>query len=139
MKLKPGYKLVKSLFGKYEEIPKEWEVSSLKELVISHNSGIFKNKEFYGKGLNIVGVSNLYDHTKIDGQIFRLVDITEEEKEDHVLNEGDLIYGESSLVRTGIGKTLYVTKKGAGTIFAWHTRRFKINDICCKTEHAPIM
>ena len=28
-KAKPGYKLVKSLFGKYEEIPEEWELTKL--------------------------------------------------------------------------------------------------------------
>ena len=30
---KKGYKLVKTSFGKYEEIPEEWEVSQLKELI----------------------------------------------------------------------------------------------------------
>ena len=109
------------------KIPKDWRVISLKDIVKSHNSGIFKNQEFYGEGENIIGVSDLYNHTKIDGQTFRLVKLTKEEKKNHVLEEGDLIYGESSLVRTGIGKSLYVTKKGAGTIFAWHTRRFKVN------------
>ena len=109
------------------KIPKDWEVVRLKKIVKSHNSGIFKNQEFYGEGENIVGVSDLYNHSKIDGQIFRLVMLTEEEKKDHVLEKGDLIYGESSLVRTGIGKSLYVTEKGEGTIFAWHTRRFKID------------
>ena len=32
-KLKPGYKLVKSLFGKYEEIPEEWKLTRLDEIV----------------------------------------------------------------------------------------------------------
>jgi len=31
-KAKQGYKLVKSLYGKYEEIPKEWEMMKLKDL-----------------------------------------------------------------------------------------------------------
>ncbi|MCA9828687.1 MAG: restriction endonuclease subunit S, partial [Nitrosopumilus sp.] len=29
---RPGYKLVKSLFGKYEEIPEEWEIMMLKDI-----------------------------------------------------------------------------------------------------------
>jgi type I restriction enzyme S subunit len=31
-KARPGYKLVKSLFGKYEEIPEEWELKKIKQL-----------------------------------------------------------------------------------------------------------
>jgi len=110
------------------KIPSEWKLIELKDIVTYHNSGVFKNQEFYGNGENIVGVSDLYNNTKINGQIFSLVQLNEEEKKDKILEEGDLIYGESSLVRIGIGKTIYVTKKGAGTIFSWHTRRFKIND-----------
>jgi len=117
-KLKPLYLKI--------NFPHDWEFIELKEIIKSHNSGIFKNKEFYGKGENIVGVSNLYDNSKIDGQVFNLVSLEKDEKNNKILQEGDLIYGESSLVRTGIGKTLYVTKDGAGTIFAWHTRRFKL-------------
>jgi len=128
LKPKKGYKKV-DLIPKYIEIeiPEEWKITTLDNLTDSHNSGIFKNKEFYGSGVNIVGVSDLYRHSNIDGQIFRLVQLTNEEKQDHILEEGNLIYGESSLVRTGIGKTLVVTKKGEGTYFAWHTRRLKIN------------
>jgi len=53
--------------------------------------------------------------------------MTKKEIRAYTLDEGDLLYGESSLVREGIAKTLYTTKKGAGTAFAWHTRRYKIN------------
>jgi len=128
MKSKQDYSL-KNFKPRYlkTNIPNDWKIVKLKEIVTFHNSGIFKNQEFYGQGDNIVGVSDLYNNSKIDGQIFSLVNLTKEERNEKVLEEGDLIYGESSLVRTGIAKTLYVTKKGSGTIFAWHTRRFKIN------------
>ena len=129
LKPKKGYKKV-NLKPKYfeVEIPLDWEITTLDRLTKNHNSGVFKNKEFYGSGVNIVGVSDLYDHDDVDGQIFRLVRLTDEEKENHDLKEGDLIYGESSLVRTGIGKTLVVTKQGEGTYFAWHTRRLTVNE-----------
>ena len=39
-KPKPGYKLVKSLFGKYEEIPEEWEYAELKGLTVFGNQGV---------------------------------------------------------------------------------------------------
>ena len=99
----------------------------LKLLVIQHNAGVYKNSSLYGTGKNIVGVSDLYRHNAVDGQEFRRVPLTNEELSVYSLQEGDLIYGESSLVLDGIAKTLYVTKRGSGTAFAWHTRRFRVN------------
>lgn len=106
----------------------KWTMQKLEELVTRHNSGVYKKSDLYGEGCNIVGVSDLYGCDKIDGQVFRLVPLTPDEIEKHTLNEGDLIYSESSLVRDGIAKTLYATKNGEGTAFAWHTRRFTLED-----------
>ncbi len=111
------------------EIPKQWNAVSLEDVVIKHNAGIFKNQDSYGSGSNIVGVVDLYAHNSIGGQIFRRVHLTEEEKIEHTLKTGDIVYAESSLVRDGIGKALIVTKHGEGTIFAWHTRRIALNDL----------
>jgi len=99
----------------------------LSDIVVEHNSGIYKSASLYGFGANIVGVSDWYSISSIDGQTFNMVPLTGEELSKFSLDEGDLIYGESSLVREGIAKTLYVTGKGAGTAFEWHTRRFKVD------------
>jgi len=104
----------------------DWEEKRLGEVVLEHNSGIYKKKELYGEGNNIIGVSDLYSINAIDGQEFNRVPLTNEEFQKYSLREGDLLYGESSLVREGIAKTLYVTEKGAKTCFAWHTRRFSV-------------
>jgi type I restriction enzyme S subunit len=117
-----GYK--QSVLG---EIPEDWEVIALSQLVLSHNAGVYKPKSLYGSGTNIVGVGDIYDINKVDGAIFRKVPLTEEEKKIFLLEEGDLIYGESSLVREGIARTVYVDAGGTGTAFAWHTRRYKVN------------
>ena len=110
------------------KIPKGWEISDLKSLVVSHNSGIYKKKSEYGNGYNILGVSDLYSCHIVDGQIFRKVPLTDEEVLEFSLKKGDLVYGESSLVREGIAKTVCVSENGEGTIFAWHTRRFSVSD-----------
>ena len=118
-----------SQFKKTEvgEIPKKWDVVEIGDLVVDHNAGIYKKREYYGGGHNIVGVADLYYHDSINGQTFRLVELTQEEYEEYSLEEGDLIYGESSLVYEGIGKALVVTSRGEGTAFAWHTRRLKVD------------
>ena len=45
----------------------------------------------------------------------------------YLLDEGDLLYGESSLVLEGIARTVCVGKNGVGSAFAWHTRRVKLD------------
>src|SRR2546425_5711184 len=109
------------------KIPDSWKVATLRRLIISHQAGIYKKADLYGDGHNIVGVSDLYYHESIDGQIFRLVSLSPEELSQYTLKDGDIIYGESSLVLEGIAKSLHVTFKGGGTAFAWHTRRLVVN------------
>ena len=109
------------------EIPMGWKCVNLGSLVIAHNSGIYKKAALYGNGYNIVGVGDLYGCHSIDGQKFRFVPLEPAELGRYTLNEGDLVYGESSLVREGIARTLPVTRRGAGTAFAWHTRRLRLD------------
>lgn len=44
-KPKQGYKLVKSLFGKYEEIPEDWKLDSLNNLKVKTSSGGTPSRE----------------------------------------------------------------------------------------------
>jgi len=108
-------------------IPQEWHIQRLHSLVRYHNAGIYKKKELYGEGCNIVGVSNLYEIHYVGGQEFGRVPLSEQELKQYSLTNNDLLYGESSLVREGIARTVYVTKGGAGTAFAWHTRRYSVD------------
>ena len=113
---------------RFPEFNDEYNLIVLNDILFSHNAGIYIEKSQYGFGTNIVGVSNLYDNTKIDGQFFRFAPLTEDDKINYLLDENDIIYGESSLVPIGIARTLAVSSKGKNTAFEWHTRRFKINN-----------
>jgi type I restriction enzyme S subunit len=117
----------KSILGADGKPIEKWELTTLGNLVTRHDAGVYKKADLYGSGRNIVGVSDLYYNESIDGQIFRLVRLSPEEADSYTLKEGDLIYGESSLVLEGIARTLYVTPRGEGTAFAWHTRRIRVN------------
>ncbi len=108
-------------------VPKEWEVCALNTVVRSHNSGVYKSQALYGSGCNIAGVSDIYRVDKIDGQRFSLVPLSTQEQAKYMLRHNDLLYGESSLVREGIARTVYVSEQGEGTAFAWHTRRYSID------------
>ena len=45
-KPKKGYKLVKTSFGKYEEIPEEWEYDDFKKLVFFQEGPGLRNLQF---------------------------------------------------------------------------------------------
>jgi type I restriction enzyme, S subunit len=122
MEVKPGFK--QSDVG---IIPEDWETNQLRSFVRRHNSGVYKKSELYGRGCNIIGVSNLYSIDCVDGQHFAQVPLSAVEQAKHTLSNNDLLYGESSLVREGIARTVYVTELGAGTAFAWHTRRYAVD------------
>lgn len=117
----------KSILGADGKPIEKWVLTTLGNLVTRHDAGVYKKADLYGSGRNIVGVSDLYYNESIDGQVFRLVRLSPEEAGSYTLKEGDLIYGESSLVLEGIARTLYVTPRGEGTAFAWHTRRIRVN------------
>ena len=102
----------------------DWEQRKLEDVVIDHNAGIYISKEDYGKGTNVIGVGNIYDSDIFDGEIYRLGPVNDDK---FILEENDIIYGESSLVPEGIARTVCIGKNGAGSAFAWHTRRVKLD------------
>lgn len=105
-----------------------WDSLQFGDVITYHNSGVYKSKELYGdQGENIIGISQLYSSLFVDGEVYKRVPLTLAEQKKHTLHENDLLYGESSLVRSGIARTVCVTSDGEGTAFAWHTRRLKID------------
>ena len=112
---------------RFPEFEGEWEEKPFSHLIASHNSGVYKSKDLYGSGTNIVGVSNIFDIDSVNGQEFARVPLDDAEVGKFTLREGDILYSESSLVRAGIAKSVYVTAEGAGTAFAWHTRRYAVD------------
>ena len=105
-----------------------WNSLQLGDVITYHNSGVYKSKELYGdQGENIIGISQLYSSLFVDGEVYKRVPLTLAEQKKYTLHENDLLYGESSLVRSGIARTVCVTSDGEGTAFAWHTRRLKID------------
>lgn len=112
-----------------------WEQRKVGELVVNHNAGIYISKENYGSGINVIGVGNIYDNDIYDGEIYKLGPVSDSK---FLLEENDLIYGESSLVPEGIARTVCVGKNGVGTAFAWHTRRVKLNQNSVNSHFATL-
>ena len=120
---------------RFEGFTDDWEQRKLGDLVINHNAGIYISKEDYGTGTNVIGVGNIYDNDIFDGEIYRLGPVNDEK---FLLEENDLIYGESSLVPEGIARTVCVGKNGVGSAFAWHTRRVKLDQSVINSHFATL-
>ena len=120
---------------RFKGFTEPWEQRKLGDLVISHNAGIYISKEDYGTGTNVIGVGNIYDNDIFDGEIYRLGPVNDEK---FLLEENDLIYGESSLVPEGIARTVCVGKNGVGSAFAWHTRRVKLDQSVINSHFATL-
>ena len=120
---------------RFEGFTGAWEQRKVGDLVINHNAGVYISKEEYGSGTNVIGVGNIYNSDIFDGEIFRLGPVNDSK---YLLEENDLIYGESSLVPEGIARTICVGKNGVGSAFAWHTRRVKLNNNLVNSHFATL-
>ena len=67
-KPRKGYKLVKSLFGKYEEIPEEWEMKKINQIgeIITGNTPSTGKQEYYGDEYLWVSPSDIQQQKFID-------------------------------------------------------------------------
>jgi type I restriction enzyme, S subunit len=57
---KPGYKLVKSLFGKYEEIPEEWELLPFEKLCEKITDGTHFTPTYVEEGIPFISTENIH-------------------------------------------------------------------------------
>ncbi len=102
------------------EIPESWEVLPFQEIMLSGTrNGIYKSKEFYGKGSLIADMKDIFregDLLKI--QKMDRVDLDNKELEKYGLHEGDLVFARRSFKPGGAGKCQYVPSLNESVVFA---------------------
>lgn len=67
-------------------------------------NGIYKSKEFQGKGVRIINMGELFAFPIIKDQEMALIELTSNEKKQFIVEEGDLIFARRSLVVEGAGR-----------------------------------
>jgi type I restriction enzyme S subunit len=96
----------------------EWErkpfAAVLKEPV---RNGIYKSKEFHGRGCKIVNMGELFAHSRMYSIPMKRVDLNESERKRFLLNSGDLIFARRSLTAEGAGKCSIVLEVAEPTTF----------------------
>ncbi|MFA1559944.1 restriction endonuclease subunit S [Aliivibrio fischeri] len=81
-------------------------------------NGIYKKKEFHGRGCKIVNMGELFKYPRLTSNIeMNLVELTEKEKEKSLLKTGDLIFARRSLTAEGAGKCTLIQAVHEETTF----------------------
>jgi type I restriction enzyme S subunit len=97
MEVKPGYKQTE-----VGVIPEDWDVKRLGDLA-DIEAGLSKPKIVFGSGCPVVMVQNLYEGSKINFDGLRRVVATEDEIRKYRLECDDVLIGNASVQRDGIG------------------------------------
>jgi len=104
------------------EIPEHWQVRRLKNLLrCPLANGLFKKKEFFGSGVPLVNVSDIYqDDLCVEPEQLELVRASGSEIRTFRVKPGDIFFVRSSLKLEGTGRSAYVDSCDANTVFECH-------------------
>ncbi|SHJ47806.1 type I restriction enzyme, S subunit [Tangfeifania diversioriginum] len=80
-------------------------------------NGIYKKKEFHGRGAKIVNMGELFAHPRLTDISMERVEISDKERKKVLLREGDLIFARRSLTAEGAGKCTLIKEIKEDTTF----------------------
>lgn len=93
-------------------------------------NGVYKAKEFLGKGVKFVRMKELFAYEKISSKYssYELIELTDNEKTKVLLSRGDLIFSRTSVKADGIGKCSIVTDVSEAITFDSNMIRFRLDE-----------
>ncbi|WP_186667033.1 restriction endonuclease subunit S [Vibrio kanaloae] len=96
-----------------------WELVPFESLLLEPlRNGIYKKKEFHGRGCKIVNMGELFSYPRLNSSIdMNRVELTEKEKNKSLLLSGDLIFARRSLTAEGAGKCSLIRYVNEDTTF----------------------
>src|ERR1700752_263755 len=80
-------------------------------------NGVYKSKEFHGRGCKAVNMGELFAHSRLFDVPMKRIELNEREKERALLRKGDLLFARRSLVAEGAGKCSIVKEVNEPTTF----------------------
>jgi len=99
-------------------LPKHWEVVEFGSILDGGTrNGIYKKKEFHGRGDKIVNMGELFAFSRLFSVPMKRVELSEKEQEKFRLQKGDLLFARRSLVAEGAGKCSLVCEIKEPTTF----------------------
>ena len=96
----------------------ERQVIPLERLLVEPiRNGIYKRKEFHGRGVKIVNMGELFANPRLRAVPMKRIELTEREKHRAGVLKGDLLFARRSLVAEGAGKCSVVLETDEATTF----------------------
>lgn len=96
----------------------DWNKAPFEQLLIEPvRNGIYKTKDFHGRGAKIVNMGELFAHPRLRAVPMKRVELNESESRRFLLSEGDLIFARRSLTAEGAGKCSVVLELDEATTF----------------------
>jgi type I restriction enzyme S subunit len=96
----------------------EWHKTVFGQLLAEPvRNGIYKKKEFHGRGAKIVNMGELFAYPRLHSVPMKRVELSGSEPERFSLQEGDLLFARRSLVAEGAGKCSVVLEVDEPTTF----------------------
>ena len=93
-------------------------IHSLKEnLAEPVRNGIYKKKEFHGKGQKVINMGELFSYDFISNQEMRRIELNDRELANYLVKDGDLLFARRSFVLEGSGKCSLVVQPSENTTF----------------------
>ncbi len=106
----------------------EWEEKELRNFSeCGLSNGVFNDPKKVGRGYKLVNVLDMYIDTVIDETKLSLVDVSENEFLKNKVENGDIFFTRSSLVKSGIAYSNIYTGNSSDITFDGHLIRFRPN------------
>ena len=96
----------------------EWPTDRFGRLLTAPvRNGIYKRKEFHGRGAKIVNMGELFAHPRLRAVPMKRLELSESENDRFLIMAGDLLFARRSLVAEGAGKCCAVLNVDEPTTF----------------------
>lgn len=102
----------------FGELPKGWILKKFGDILSEPvRNGIYKKKEFHGRGLKIINMGELFAYNFISNQEMKRVELNPNEISKSIVQDGDLLFARRSLVLEGSGKCSLVVNPSENLTF----------------------
>ena len=91
-------------------------------------NGIYKSKEFHGRGAKIINMGEVFAYSFIGNQEMSRVEMNDKERKSFIVKNGDLLFARRSLVESGAGKCAIANGITEETTFESSIIRVRLNE-----------
>ena len=111
-------------------------VVRFKELLVEPvRNGVYKQKEFHGRGCKIINMGELFSFPRLHDVPMKRVELTEKEQSRSLVQQGDLLFARRSLVAEGAGRCSIVSEVNEPTTFESSIIRARPNPTLASSDY----